>query len=69
MSPVSEERSCFDKVSMEKRFYNRETDSTVFCVIQQMSIKPPFPSMQIQSSQPIMNMGWSLFCQCYGGEV
>ena len=26
----------------EKRFYNRETNSAAFCVIQQMSIEPPF---------------------------
>ena len=30
----------------EKRLYNnRKTNSAVFCVIQQMSIKPPLPSM------------------------
>ena len=32
----------------EKRFYNRETNSMAFCVIQQMFIKPPFPSMQLK---------------------
>jgi hypothetical protein len=29
----------------EKRFYNRETNSATFCLIQQMSIKIPFPLM------------------------
>ena len=46
----------------EKRFYNRETNSAVFCAIQQMSIKHLFTTMQlkwltlfiIQSSHPIM---------------
>jgi hypothetical protein len=40
MSPVSEERSCFDKVSMEKRFYNRETKDTILAV--NVSFLPPF---------------------------
>ena len=35
-----------------KRFYNRETNSASwknkFCVIQRMSIKSPFPSMQLK---------------------
>ena len=33
---------------IEKRFYNRETYRTAFKVIQQMSINPTFPSMQMK---------------------
>ena len=34
----------------QKRFYNRETNSATFCVIQQMSFVPPFPSMSLKWS-------------------
>ena len=34
--------------SKQMRFDNRETNSTAFCVIQQMSIKPPLPSKQLK---------------------
>ena len=37
-----------DWLDLEKRFYNRETNSAVFCVIQQTSIKP-------QIINPILN--------------
>jgi hypothetical protein len=33
---------------LEKRFYNRETNSAAFCVIQQMFIKPLLPHMQLK---------------------
>ena len=36
---------------IEKRFYNRGTNSAAFSVIQRMPVKPPFPSM------PIMKKG------------
>ena len=50
---------------IKKRLYNRGRNISVFCVIQQMSLKPPFPYMQlkwltlflIQLSQPIMKKG------------
>ena len=32
----------------QKRFYNIETNSAVFCVIQWMSFIPPFLSMQLK---------------------
>ena len=32
----------------EKRFYNRETNSAAFCVIQQMTIEPLFFSLQLK---------------------
>ena len=58
-----------------KSFYNRETNSAAFCVIQQISFNFPFPSMQfkllnlflIQWVQPIMKRGrnfdplWNLY--------
>ena len=36
------------------RFYNRETKSTAFCVMQQMSIKTPFPN-KTQIITPFLN--------------
>ena len=32
----------------QKIFYNRETNIAAFCAIQQMFVKPPFPSMQVE---------------------
>ena len=32
----------------QKRFYNRETYSAAFCMIQQWSIKPIIPSIQLK---------------------
>ena len=32
----------------QKRFYSRETNGAAFCIIQQMSIKTPLPSMQLK---------------------
>ena len=51
----------------QKNFYNRETNSAAFCVVLQMFIKTPFPSMKfkqlthflIQSSQPIEKSNFS----------
>ena len=50
---------------VEKTFYNRETISAAFFVLQQMSTKPPFfpcnlkkaTLFLIKSSQPIMKKG------------
>ena len=33
---------------LQMRFYSRETNRGAFCVIQQMSIEPPFPSVQLK---------------------
>ena len=36
------------EILIQKRFYNRDTNSLTFCVIQQMSPEPPFPSVQLK---------------------
>ena len=38
----------WSKLYIQKRFYNRETNSAVFCVIQQTSLKPPYATQIIK---------------------
>ena len=37
------------KYIQQKRFYDRESNSAAFCVIQLMSFKPPFSSMKLNN--------------------
>ena len=39
---------CRTYMLYKKRFYNRETNSSVFCAIKLMSFKPPLPTMELK---------------------